>query len=51
MTRLGLDAGQSAAVLEACDVDPLARPEQLGLEPFACLAERAHAVIAAERAG
>jgi len=49
--RLGLDPGQAAAVLEACEVEPLARPQQLGLEPFACLAERAQAVLAAGPAG
>jgi len=51
MGRLGLDAEQVAAVLEACGVQPLARPQQLGLETFACLAERAHALLAGGPAG
>lgn len=39
LRRLGLDAAHAAAVLVACGVDPSARPEQLGLETFALIAE------------
>jgi 16S rRNA (adenine1518-N6/adenine1519-N6)-dimethyltransferase len=38
LLRLGLEPGQARDALAACGVDPSARPEQLGLEQFACLA-------------
>jgi 16S rRNA (adenine1518-N6/adenine1519-N6)-dimethyltransferase len=40
LVRLGLTAAQAAEVLEGCGVPSTARPEDLGLEAFACLAER-----------
>jgi 16S rRNA (adenine1518-N6/adenine1519-N6)-dimethyltransferase len=39
MVRLGLDTPAAERALAACGVDPSARPEQLGLIEFACLAE------------
>ena len=39
LRRLGLDAADAHAALVACAVDPTARPEQLGLEVFARIAE------------
>jgi len=39
LMRLGLDAERAAAVLAGCRIDPLERPERLGLEAFACLTE------------
>jgi 16S rRNA (adenine1518-N6/adenine1519-N6)-dimethyltransferase len=38
MIRLGLGPDAAVAALAACGVDPSARPEQLGLTAFACLA-------------
>lgn len=40
MVRLGLDRTGAEAALAACAVDPRIRPERLGLEEFACLAEQ-----------
>jgi 16S rRNA (adenine1518-N6/adenine1519-N6)-dimethyltransferase len=40
MVRLGLDRSAAEAALSACGVEPSARPEELGLEEFACLATR-----------
>jgi len=40
MLRLGLEPNAALAVLAACDVPPLERPERLGVPAFACLAER-----------
>jgi 16S rRNA (adenine1518-N6/adenine1519-N6)-dimethyltransferase len=40
MTRLGLGADEAADALDACGIDPKARPERLGLPEFACLARR-----------
>lgn len=40
LVRLGLSPAEAAAALEACGVEPSARAESLGLEQFACLAER-----------
>ena len=45
LRRLGLAPELAADVLAACDVDELARPEQLGLAEFACLTERAFALL------
>jgi 16S rRNA (adenine1518-N6/adenine1519-N6)-dimethyltransferase len=39
MVRLGLDRPTAEEILAACGVDPEARPERMGLEQFACLAE------------
>ena len=39
LVRLGLDRAAAERTLAACGVDPSARPEQLGLGQFACLAE------------
>jgi 16S rRNA (adenine1518-N6/adenine1519-N6)-dimethyltransferase len=39
LVRLGLDRPAAERALAACGVDPSARPEQLGLSEFACLAE------------
>jgi len=41
LVRLGLSAEDAARTLALCGVDPLTRPERLGLESFACLAELA----------
>jgi len=41
LTRWGLDPERAMDVLAACDVAPTARPEELGLGEFACLARRA----------
>jgi 16S rRNA (adenine1518-N6/adenine1519-N6)-dimethyltransferase len=38
LVRLGLDRAAAERTLAACGVDPSARPEQLGLREFACLA-------------
>jgi 16S rRNA (adenine1518-N6/adenine1519-N6)-dimethyltransferase len=35
LVRLGVEAGDAAAVLEACGLDPRVRPEELSLEAFA----------------
>jgi 16S rRNA (adenine1518-N6/adenine1519-N6)-dimethyltransferase len=40
LLRLGLSPEAAEGALAACGVDRMARPEELGLEPFACLAER-----------
>jgi len=40
LARLGLAPKETGAALAACDVDPLTRPERLGLPEFACLAAR-----------
>ena len=40
LVRLGLSALEAADALEACGVPPSARAEDLGLDAFACLAER-----------
>jgi 16S rRNA (adenine1518-N6/adenine1519-N6)-dimethyltransferase len=39
LMRLGLDGERAVAVLAACGIDPMERPERLGLEAFACLTE------------
>ena len=39
MVRLGLDREAAAACLARCRIEASARPEQLGLPEFACLAE------------
>jgi 16S rRNA (adenine1518-N6/adenine1519-N6)-dimethyltransferase len=39
LIRLGLNSEAADRVLARCGVDPRARPEVLGLEAFACLAE------------
>ncbi len=39
MVRLGLSRPQAEEVLLRCGIEPSARPEELGLEAFACLAE------------
>jgi 16S rRNA (adenine1518-N6/adenine1519-N6)-dimethyltransferase len=41
LVRMGLARAEAERVLAACEVDPMARPEQLGLSEFACLARRA----------
>jgi 16S rRNA (adenine1518-N6/adenine1519-N6)-dimethyltransferase len=41
LVRLGLSAEDAARTLALCGVDPRTRPERLGLETFACLAELA----------
>jgi 16S rRNA (adenine1518-N6/adenine1519-N6)-dimethyltransferase len=38
LVRLGLDRREAEEALERCGVSPSARPEELGLEAFACLA-------------
>ena len=40
LMRLGLDRGEAEKVLGSCGVEARARPEELGLAEFACLAER-----------
>jgi len=40
MVRLGLERAQAEEALAACAIDFSTRPERLGLEAFACLAER-----------
>jgi 16S rRNA (adenine1518-N6/adenine1519-N6)-dimethyltransferase len=40
LMRLGLDRGEAETVLDSCGVEARARPEELGLTEFACLAER-----------
>lgn len=40
LVRLGLGPRDAEGVLRACDVDPRTRPEQLGLESFACVTDR-----------
>lgn len=40
MIRLGLAKTEAEAALAACAIDHSTRPERLGLEEFACLAER-----------
>lgn len=37
MVRLGLDRPSAEAALVACGIEPSARPEELGLDEFACL--------------
>jgi 16S rRNA (adenine1518-N6/adenine1519-N6)-dimethyltransferase len=39
LRRLGMDGSFAEAVLDRCGVPPQARPEQLGLQDFSCLAE------------
>jgi 16S rRNA (adenine1518-N6/adenine1519-N6)-dimethyltransferase len=39
MVRLGLSASEAAGVLARCGIKPSARPEELGLPEFACLAQ------------
>jgi 16S rRNA (adenine1518-N6/adenine1519-N6)-dimethyltransferase len=46
LVRLGLGHDEAVAALEACGVDPSTRPERLGLEAFACLAERVARALA-----
>ena len=38
LVRLGLTPEEAAETLAACGVGPRARPEELGLREFACLA-------------
>lgn len=40
LIRLGMDAAAAAEALERCSIDGRARPEELGLPEFACLADR-----------
>jgi 16S rRNA (adenine1518-N6/adenine1519-N6)-dimethyltransferase len=40
LVRLGFDPAGAEEALRACGVDPRARPEELDLRAFACLAER-----------
>jgi len=40
MVRLGLERAQAEEALAACAIDFSTRPERLGLEAFACLAQR-----------
>lgn len=40
MMRLGLDPAGSEEALAGCGIRPMARPQELGLEAFACLAGR-----------
>ena len=40
LVRLGLTAAHAVETLEACGIDPRARPEELGLPEFACLVNR-----------
>jgi 16S rRNA (adenine1518-N6/adenine1519-N6)-dimethyltransferase len=40
LVRLGMERPSAAEALERCGIDPRARAETLGLEDFACLAER-----------
>jgi 16S rRNA (adenine1518-N6/adenine1519-N6)-dimethyltransferase len=40
LMRLGLDRGEAEKVLGSCGVEARARPEEIGLAEFACLAER-----------
>jgi 16S rRNA (adenine1518-N6/adenine1519-N6)-dimethyltransferase len=47
LVRLGLEPDEAVAVLRTCGVDPSTRPERLGLEIFACLAERVARALAA----
>jgi len=44
LRRLGLTRDEATEVLADCGVAELARPEELGLEGFACLADRAFTV-------
>ena len=46
LVRLGMSRFDSEAALRACDLSPTARPEELGLESFACLTGRWRAVAA-----
>ena len=39
LVRLGFQAERAGEALRSCEIDPRARPEELGLEAFACLAE------------
>jgi 16S rRNA (adenine1518-N6/adenine1519-N6)-dimethyltransferase len=41
LVRLGLRGERAVEVLAECGISPLARPEELGLTEFACLANRA----------
>jgi len=41
LRRLGLGPAEAEAVLAACGLAPLSRPEQLSLSDFACIADRA----------
>jgi 16S rRNA (adenine1518-N6/adenine1519-N6)-dimethyltransferase len=41
LRRLGLPPARVEEVLSACGLNPLVRPEELGLIEFACIAERA----------
>ena len=38
VVRLGYEPDAARAVLDSCGIDPMARPERLGLADFACLA-------------
>jgi 16S rRNA (adenine1518-N6/adenine1519-N6)-dimethyltransferase len=38
LIRLGVDRSEAETVLAGCEISPSARPEELGLEAFACLA-------------
>lgn len=40
LLRLGLGGDEALAALRACGIAPSARPEELGLEAFLCLAEQ-----------
>lgn len=40
MMRLGLESSEAEAMLQGCRIAPKTRPEELGLDAFACLAER-----------
>jgi 16S rRNA (adenine1518-N6/adenine1519-N6)-dimethyltransferase len=40
LMRLGLGGAEALDTLRGCGIDPSARPEELGLEAFACLADR-----------
>lgn len=49
LVRLGFDAREAEEALRACGLSPRCRPEELGLEAFACLASRWLEVRAAGR--
>jgi 16S rRNA (adenine1518-N6/adenine1519-N6)-dimethyltransferase len=40
LVRLGLDADRAVEILRECGVEPSQRPEELGIEAFACIANR-----------
>ena len=39
LVRMGISAPEAIPILERCGIPPSARPEELGLQEFACLAE------------